>query len=196
MRNFLLILLLSLPLLSHAQKRDSVLVRTPIFEVMYSETKEQPLWVRYTAVPIRKVADRAGMDFYTEKDYHTSDNLDYVNNVWDKGHMAPAAHFTDSKEKLRMTFTYLNSALQHERLNRGEWRLLEAEERKWADSEPLNVFIRVNFYKDAVRLPTGATVPSSFYKRIEFTKSGRVECYYFPNTVPTKKWREHKTECK
>jgi DNA/RNA endonuclease G (NUC1) len=195
MRNFLLVLLLSLPLLSHAQKQDSVLVRTPIFEVMYSETREQPLWVRYTAVPIKKVADRAGMDFYTEKNYHTSDNLDYVNNVWDKGHMAPAAHFTDSKERLRMTFTYLNSALQHERLNRGEWRLLEAEERKWADVEPLNVFIRVNFYNDAIQLPTGATVPSSFYKRIEFTKSGRVECYYFLNTVPTKKWREHKIEC-
>jgi DNA/RNA endonuclease G (NUC1) len=95
-----------------------------------------------------------------------------------------------------MTFTYLNSALQHERLNRGEWRLLEAEERKWADTEPLNVFIRVNFGPDAIRLPSGATVPSSFYKRIEFTKSGRVECYFFPNTVPTKKWREHKTECK
>lgn len=196
MKQLLLFFLLSLPLLSQAQRKDSVLIQTPIFEVMYSETKEQPLWVRYEARPIKKVADRAGMDFYTERAYHTSDDADYYNNVWDKGHMAPAAHFTDSKERLRMTFTYLNSALQHERLNRGEWRLLEAEERKWADTEPLRVFIRLNYYPDAQRLPTGAVVPSSFYKRIEFTKSGKVECYYFPNTVPTKKWREHKTECK
>lgn len=179
----------------YGQLRDSVLVKTTIFEVMYSETKEQPLWIKYQARPIKKVADRKGMDFYTEKNYRTSDNFDYVNNVWDKGHMAPAAHFTDSKENLRQTFTYLNSALQHERLNRGEWRLLEEQERKWADNEVLNVYIRTIFSPTSQRLPTNAVVPDGFYKRIEFTKSNKVECYFFPNQPPTKKWTEHKVNC-
>jgi DNA/RNA endonuclease G (NUC1) len=179
----------------YGQLRDSVLVKTSIFEVMYSETKEQPLWVKYQARPIKKVADRKGMDFYTEKNYKTSDNDDYVNNVWDKGHMAPAAHFTDSKENLRQTFTYLNSALQHERLNRGEWRLLEEQERKWADTEVLNVYIKTIFSPTSQRLPTNAVVPDGFYKRIEFTKSNKVECYYFPNQPPTKKWTDHKVNC-
>jgi len=179
----------------YGQLRDSVLVKTSIFEVMYSETKEQPLWIKYQARPIKKIADRKGMDFYTEKNYKTSDNDDYVNNVWDKGHMAPAAHFTDSKENLRQTFTYLNSALQHERLNRGEWRLLEEQERKWADTEILNVYIKTTFSPTSHRLPTNAVVPDGFYKRIEFTKSNKVECYYFPNQPPTKKWIEHKVNC-
>jgi len=177
-------------------KRDSVLVKTPIFTVMYSETKEQPLWVKYTARPIKKVADRKGLDFYTEEKYHTSDSKDYYKNVWDKGHMAPAAHFTDSKENLKQTFTYLNSALQHEKLNRGEWRLLEAQERVWADSEVLEVHIKVVFSSKSEKLPTGGVVPDGFYKTIHFTKSGKVMCFYFPNQAPTKKWTEYQNKCK
>lgn len=192
---FTAVLLLITSINLYGQLRDSVLVKTSIFEVMYSETKEQPLWVKYQARSIKKVADRKGMDFYTETDYKTSDNFDYVNNVWDKGHMAPAAHFTDSEENLLQTFTYLNSVLQHERLNRGEWRLLEEQERKWADSEILNVYIRTTFSSTSQRLPTNAVVPDGFYKRIEFTKSNKVECYFFPNQPPTKKWTEHKVNC-
>jgi endonuclease G, mitochondrial len=177
-------------------KRDSVLVKTSIFTVMYSEKLEQPLWVRYTARPIKKVADRKGLDFYTEKEYHTSDNGDYVANVWDKGHMAPAAHFTDSKENLKQTFTYLNSTLQHEKLNRGEWRLLEAQERVWADTEVLEVYIRAIFSEKSQKLPSGAVVPDGFWKEIRFTKSGKVMCFYFPNQPPTKKWPEYQQKCK
>jgi DNA/RNA endonuclease G (NUC1) len=110
--------------------------------------------------------------------------------------MAPAAHFTDSKENLKQTFTYLNSALQHERLNRGEWRLLEAQERVWADTEVLEVYIRVIFSEKSQKLPSGAVVPDGFYKEIRFTKSGKVMCFYFPNQPPTKKWPEYQQECK
>jgi len=177
---------------SYSQLRDSVLVKTPIFTVMYSETLEQPLWVKYQAIPIKKVADRKGLDFYTEKEYHTSNNGDYVANVWDKGHMAPAAHFTDSKERLKGTFTYLNSALQHERLNRGEWRLLEAEERKWADIQPLEVHIKVVFSHKPKRVEGGAAIPDGFWKTIRFTKGDSIHIYYFPNEVPDKKWREYR----
>ena len=179
---------------SYSQLRDSVLVKTPIFTVMYSETLEQPLWVKYQAIPIKKVADRKGMDFYTEKEYHTSDNGDYVANVWDKGHMAPAAHFTDSKERLKGTFTYLNSALQHERLNRGEWRLLEAEERKWADIQPLEVHIKVVFSHKPKRVEGGAAIPDGFWKTIRFTKGDSTHIYYFPNGLPDKKWREYRVK--
>lgn len=177
-------------------KRDSVLVKTPIFTVMYSETKEQPLWVKYIARPIKKVADRKGLDFYTEEKYYTSDGKDYYKNVWDKGHMAPAAHFTDSKENLKQTFTYLNSSLQHEKLNRGEWRLLEAQERVWADSEVLEVYIKVVFSNKSEKLNTGGVVPDGFYKTIYFTKSGKTMCFYFPNQAPTKKWTEYQIKCK
>jgi len=171
-------------------RKDSTLVETSIFTVMYSETLEQPLWVKYTAKPVVKVADRKGMDFYKEKDYITSDNDDYRGTPYDKGHMAPAAHFTDSKENLKQTFTYLNSALQRDRLNRGEWRLLEAAERKWADVQPLEVHIKVVFSDNPKRVEGGAAIPDGFWKTIRFTKGDSTHLYYFPNEVPTKKWTE------
>ena len=195
MKKILLILLLFVFCITSSvfsQLRDSVLVETAIFTVMYSETKEQPLWVTYTAKPIEKVADRKGMDFYKEEAYHTSDNGDYVANIWDKGHMAPAAHFTDSKENLTRTFTYLNSALQIDRLNRGEWRLLEAQERKWADQQPLNVKIRVVFNPTPQKVEGGASIPSGFWKTIYFTEGDSTHIYYFPNEVPNKKWWEYR----
>ena len=55
-----------------------------------------------------KNVDRGSMNFYTEDDYHTSDNKDYYRNVWDKGHLAPAATFSDSRQNLKQTFSYLN----------------------------------------------------------------------------------------
>lgn len=186
------LLLLLIAQLAFSQKRERVLIDKGIFQVVYSETKEQPLIVTYKAKPIKKVADRKGLDFYTEKEYHTSDNNDYVANLWDKGHMAPAAHFTDSKENLKQTFTYLNSALQHERLNRGEWRLLEAQERKWADEQILDVKVEIEFETNPKRVEGGAAIPKGFYKTIHFQKGDSIHRYYFPNTPPTKKWRDYK----
>ena len=104
-----------------------------IYHVVYDTTLEQPLRVSYKVTNRQKNADRKGMNFKKEPNIHTSDDKDYVNNVWDKGHMAPAAHFSDSEENLRLTFSYLNSALQHEKLNRGPWNFLEAHVRKLSE---------------------------------------------------------------
>lgn len=193
-RNLLIILFLFLFYFDAVsqERRDSVLVNTPIFTVMYSETLEQPLWVKYQAKPIKKVADRKGMDFYKEKGYITSDNNDYKGTYYDKGHMAPAAHFTDSKENLKQTFTYLNCALQRDRLNRGEWRLLESAERKWADVQPLDVHIKVVFSETPRRVDGGAAIPDGFKKTIHFTAGDSTHVYYFPNEVPNKKWQEYR----
>ena len=125
--------------------REEVLVETPIFTVLYSETKEQPIKLIYKSTNRPKNVDRGSMNFYTEDDYHTSDNADYYRNVWDKGHLAPAATFSDSYDNLKQTFSYLNSALQNQYLNRGEWRLLEEQERKWDDEQDLIVTVKLEF---------------------------------------------------
>ena len=172
--------------------RDEVKVETLIFTVLYSETKEQPIVLAYKSSNRPKNVDRASMNFYTEKEYHTSDDKDYYRNVWDKGHLAPAATFSDSMENLKQTFSYLNCALQDQYLNRGEWRFLEEQERKWDDEQELEVVINLEF-TDSI-LPTGATIPSKFIKHIKFTKSNVFKCYEFPNTKPTKGWEEHEVK--
>ena len=88
------------------------------------------------------------MDFYIEKNIKTSDAEDYKSNIYDKGHLAPAASFSDNMENLKQTFSYLNCALQHQDLNRSEWRLLEEQERFWDDKEPLTIKIDLIFDKN------------------------------------------------
>ena len=169
--------------------RDSILVETPIFTVLYSETKEQPIRLTYKSTDRPKNVDRGSMNFYTEDDYHTSDNKDYYRNVWDKGHLAPAATFSDSRENLKQTFSYLNCALQNQYLNRGEWRLLEEQERKWDDEQELIVTVKIEF-SDSI-LPSGATIPNRFIKCIEFTADNNTKCYSFPNERPEKDWEDY-----
>lgn len=169
--------------------RESIKIITPIFTVIYSETLEQPLSLTYKSSNRPKNVDRGSMNFRTEKDYHTSDNADYYRNVWDKGHLAPAATFSDSMDNLKQTFSYLNCALQNQYLNRGEWRMLEEAERDWDDFEELEVTIDIEF-SDSI-LPTGATIPSKFIKHILLTKENIYKCFEFPNEKPEKDWVEY-----
>lgn len=179
MKNLLLLLLLA-PMSLFAQLRDSVYVKTDIYECVYSEVLEQPKWIKYTVLCPDGTAPRKGMDFYTESNIKTSDNADYANNIYDKGHMAPAADFNCTKEMLYKTFSYVNCALQNQDLNRVAWRLLESKERELAKQGTVSVFIKVDFSKE--KLSTGATLPSGFYK--EMNVNGKKTCYYFKNEKP------------
>ena len=176
--------------------RNEVNIKTPIFEVLYSEVLEQPLWLIYESTNRPTNVNRGSMDFYTEKDVHTSDAKDYYRNVWDKGHLAPAATFSDNMENLKQTFSYLNCALQDQYMNRGEWRFLEEQERKWDDSENLKVKVELVFEKDHIVLPTGGHVPTAMIKHIYFTKQNKWRCFDFPNVKPTKGWEEHEVNHK
>ena len=181
MRNFLFLVAL-LPTLLFAQRSD-VFIDGGIFQVNYSEIYQQPTKIKYHIECPNGTASRKGMDFYTVDSIITSDNADYANNVWDKGHLAPAAAFNCTREMLHRTFSYLNCTLQHQDLNRGAWRLLEAHERDLAAvGRSVDVVIVLDF-TNAQKLPTGATIPSGFWKSI-YVGGRQVECYYFPNTKP------------
>lgn len=181
MKKLLLILFL-LPTFIFAQKRDSVYFQSPIFKGMYSEVLEQPLWIEYTVLCPNGKEKRNGMDFFTVDSIHTSNNADYENNVYDKGHLAPAADFNCTKQMLLSTFSYLNCCLQNQYLNRGVWRLLEEQERKLSKTNKVKVKIILVFDKSSPVLPTGATVPAGFYKIITVGKT--TTKYYFKNEKP------------
>lgn len=185
-------ILLLLPLLFIANLtfsqslRDSIIIKTDIYEVIYSEKLEQPRYIKYDVLCPSGSASRSGMNFYTNDTIKTSDNLDYVNNVYDKGHLAPAADFNCTKEMLKKTFSYLNCALQNQYLNRGVWRMLEEHERQLAKTSGVTVTVEIVFSEKSKKLPTGATVPDGFYKIICVEETGKVYRYYFPNTRPAK----------
>jgi endonuclease G len=177
-----LLLFLLLPVSLFGQLRDSVNFDNGNFKIIYSETLEGPRSIRYTVLCPTGTASRSGMDFYTEKTIHTSDNADYVANEWDKGHMAPAASFNCTTEMLRGTFTYINSSLQQQSLNRGVWKKLEVKERELAKEGNVDVFIRVEYVDNPRRVPTNAAIPVGYYKEVKV--GNKRECYYFKNVAP------------
>ena len=181
LKNFIFILTLSLCVNLYSQ-RDSVLIRTSIYSCVYSEVLQQPKRVWYTVQCPLGSYPRKGMDFYTNDSIKTSDGKDYEANVWDKGHCAPAADFNCDRPTLWATFSYLNCVLQHEKLNRGAWRLLEVRERELSKSHKVEVEIKMVYSKTSLRLVTGATVPDGFLKTIKYGKIKEV--YYFKNEDP------------
>ena len=185
MKTLLLTFISFLPLFVLSQKtlRDSIYIKTDMFEIVYSEKLQQPKYIKYTVQCPNGTASRKGMDFYTCDSILTSDNKDYESNPYDKGHLAPAADFNCTKESLFKTFTYLNCSLQQENLNRTTWRLLEVRERELAKTnKSVVVEIRCVFTPKCVVLETGATVPESYIKTIKYGKN--TEMYFFKNEKP------------
>lgn len=184
MKKHLLILLLTLTTLTGWSQtlRDSVQVNNEYFKIVYSEVLEQPKKVEYTVLCPDGTASRTGMEFFTVKGLKTSDNNDYVANEWDKGHMAPAASFNCTKEMLYTTFSYVNSAMQQQSLNRGPWKMLEIQERKLALNNTVSVYIRIEFNGKINRVPAGAAIPTGFYKELRY--GNKKDCYFFPNVKP------------
>ena len=194
MKKILLVSLL-LTLCISAFSQDTIRVKNQVFEVLYSQSLEQPIWIKYRSTNRPTNVNRGNMDFYTEKTIKTSDALDYKANIYDKGHGAPAATFSDNIENLKQTFSYLNCILQDQYLNRGEWRLLEEQERKWDDNENLTVLIKVFFDKPAKRLPTNAAIPSHLEKHIYFEKQNKWKCFVFLNQKPKFSWEQLEMVC-
>ena len=179
-----------------AQLRN-IVWNTPYYEAIYSQVYEQPLSVNYRVCGIDGTASRKGLNFHGEEGIKTSDNDDYANNEWDKGHMAPAASLNCTEDMLWETFSYMNCALQHEKLNRGVWRYLEDRERMLSKQSGLmaEVYIEIDFDQNPRRVPGGAAIPKGFYKEI-FIGDIR-ECYWFRNEVPkSNKVSDYECECR
>jgi len=178
---------------SHAQTIRSI--TTDIFTVTYSEVYQQPLEVSYKVLCPTGDASRKGMTFKGVDDILTSDNADYSDNPYDKGHMAPAASFNCDKETLKKTFSYLNCALQHQGLNRGPWKELERFERNLAKVfTDVSVVIVIHFDNENSWLDTGAMVPSGFTKVINIKDNNKIIdtfTFVFPNkNVAGRDWNE------
>ena len=192
MNKFLLSLLL---LVSVSVFGQDVTIKNNVFQVLYSQQLEQPLKIIYQSTNRPTKVNRGTMDFYKEPNIKTSDADDYKANIYDKGHGAPAATFSDNMENLKQTFSYLNCIMQDQYLNRGEWRLLEEQERKWDDNENLTIIIKTIFDKNPKRVPTGAAVPLVLQKHIYFEKQKVWKCYVFLNEKPKYKWDELEMVC-
>jgi DNA/RNA endonuclease G (NUC1) len=188
-------ILIGFLLLSLISFGQDVRIKNKVFEVLYSQSLEQPLVIKYRSLNRPTKVNRGAMDFYKEENIKTSDADDYKANIYDKGHGAPAATFSDNMVNLKQTFSYLNCIMQDKYLNRGEWRMLEEQIRKWDDVEPITVLIKTFFDTPVKRVPTGAAIPSHLQKHIYFEKSNKWRCFVFLNQKPKFHWDELEMIC-
>lgn len=176
-------------------QRTELLVYKETYVVSYNELYEQPNWVVYVVQDKPNTVSRKGMNFFKEAGIKTSDNGDYYKNIWDKGHLAPAADFSDTENNLKSTFSYLNCSLQHEKLNRGQWKILESQVRHWVDSiGPIKVIDELEFQKEHIILDTGGHVPNGFTKHVVFPDNN-LKCFYFKNEN-SDSWKNAQIDCR
>ena len=168
------------------EKRDSVYFQSTYYSGIYSEVKEQPIYIKYRVLNCGSEGySRKGISFFKNDSIHTSDNADYYKNVWDRGHIVPAASQNCYPKAIKETFSFLNIALQHERLNQGVWRQLEEYERSLAwKHDIVDIEVIVEF-KTNQWLKTGALIPSGFYKII-YLNGSRSATFYFKNIAPNR----------
>ena len=190
-----IVILFSFLIVSLISFGQNVRIKNNVFEVLYSQSLEQPLVIKYRSTNRPTNVNRGAMDFYKESNIKTSDADDYKANIYDKGHGAPAATFSDNMVNLKQTFSYLNCIMQDKYLNRGEWRMLEEQIRKWDDTENITVLIKTFFDTPVKRVPTGAAIPSYLQKHIYFEKQKKWKCYVFLNEKPKFSWEELEMVC-
>jgi DNA/RNA endonuclease G (NUC1) len=190
-----IVILFSFLILSLVSFGQNVRIKNNVFEVLYSQSLEQPLVIKYRSINRPTNVNRGAMDFYKEVNIKTSDADDYKANIYDKGHGAPAATFSDNMVNLKQTFSYLNCIMQDKYLNRGEWRMLEEQIRKWDDTENITVLIKTFFDNPVKKVATGAAIPSHLQKHIYFEKQKKWKCYVFLNEKPKFHWDELEMVC-
>jgi endonuclease G len=190
-----IVILFSFLIVSLNSFGQNVRIKNDVFEVLYSQSLEQPLIIKYRSINRPTNVNRGAMDFYKEPTIKTSDAEDYKANIYDKGHGAPAATFSDNMENLKQTFSYLNCIMQDKYLNRGEWRMLEEQIRKWDDTENITVLIKTFFDTPVKKVATGAAIPSYLQKHIYFEKQKKWRCYVFLNEKPKFSWEELEMIC-
>ena len=64
---------------------------------------------------------------------------DYVKSGYDRGHLCPAGDMTQSVEAMSETFYMSNMSPQVPGFNRGIWKSLEEQVRKWGKEEQIHV---------------------------------------------------------
>lgn len=161
---FKVLVLVSLFTFFGCSGKSQIVIETDIYRIEYSEQLEQPTKIEYTIKCPNGDVPRYGKDFWKPGNIHTSDDQDYVNNIWDKGHMVPVSSFSCTEESLHQTFNFVNCSLQHQSLNRGVWRTLEEFERTLANFYQVNVVIYVIFDEIPYKVKGGASVPLGYRK--------------------------------
>ncbi len=107
------------------------------FTLCYSEEHEQACWAAYvlTAAMLKGKGFRRSNDFRPDPLVTTGSATpeDYRKSGLDRGHLVPAGDMKGSRRCMSETFYMSNMSPQVPAFNRGIWKKLEEQVRRWAE---------------------------------------------------------------
>lgn len=158
------------------------------FSLGYSDKYRQPIWVPYTLTTeqlqgkqVRR-KNRFRPDSAIKK--RPVQPKDYVRSGYNKGHLAPAADMTYSLPSMENSFLMTNISPQIPGCNRGIWKRIENQVRRWALNEGKLYIITGPIFpkKPPVMGKAAIAVPEAFYKVIlDLTPPMKMIGFIVPN---------------
>lgn len=151
---------------------NDAIIEHDYFTLSYNEKTEQADWVAY-----KLTRNHLNDATYKRKDNFRADPLvssqsaslsDYKGSGYDRGHLAPAADFTWSKEGLDDSFYMSNMSPQEPGFNRGIWKQLEEKVRNMARENGVVYVVTGPIYQGLTKKigDNKVAVPSKYYKVI------------------------------
>ena len=160
------------------------------YVVGYSMRHYQPLWVQYRltredVLSTSKVA--RSNDFRPDPDFPCTYSLmrDYSKSGYDKGHLAPAEDMRYSAKAESESFLMSNMCPQISGFNRGVWRKLERQIRRFAHDEGAVVVVTGPVLNEfgGRKLGDKMTVADMFYKVVYSEKKpGKMIAFLVPHS--------------
>lgn len=157
------------------------------YEFYYSEFHEQPYWVKYflTKSMLENPICKRKNNFRPDPQVSTfSASLkDYKGSGYDRGHLCPAKDMEYSKQAMSQSFFMSNMSPQHPSLNRGKWKSLESQVRKWSLNYD-SLIIYCGGILDSINLkigPNNVSVPKYYYKVIFSIYNEKAIAFIMPN---------------
>ncbi|QZT36781.1 DNA/RNA non-specific endonuclease [Halosquirtibacter xylanolyticus] len=208
MKRFFPILLLLLGSFANVIAQDSKhlpkdsqgrIVKHTNYTLNYIEKYEQPSWVAYelTKTELSKHLKRTD-NFRPDPKVstHSAGLSDYRGSGYDRGHLAPAADMAFTSQAMSESFFLSNMSPQHPKLNRGQWRLLEEQVRRWAKKEGKVYIVTGPVLKPGLKTigKNRVAIPQYYYKIIyDLTPPKKAIAFLMPNSECSKGFMAYQT---
>jgi endonuclease G len=154
------------------QELGDQLVRYSYYTISYSNEHRNAEWVAYELLGARLDLSnrRERQNFKSDPNVRgEASSSDYRNSGYDRGHLVPAHDMDFNKDAMSESFYMTNVSPQVPDFNRGIWKSLEGNVRKWAKKEKRLYVITGPLLKKTIEeadriSPNGPTIPRGFFK--------------------------------
>lgn len=165
------------------------IVRHSYYTLSYNEKFEQANWVYYalTDSMVIKGGQERSNRFKVDKLVPTGSakSADYTKSGFDRGHLCPAADMDFNPVAMEESFLMSNISPQVPEFNRGIWKDLETDVRKWAEKEhKIHVVVGPVFADNMGVIGVDKVlVPGYFFKIVyDETDQPKIIAFVLPNS--------------